>query len=260
MQRTYVPIFIVSLLLAFMIPPACSTFSPPAPTSTHQPTSTDTATPTETLVPTRTPRPTKTPDLAATQQYEAYRAELQSYYDQGYVNTTEGTFKAIDDFFLEWAQLDWYQWRNVGWTTADFFVSAHLKWSSAYRTAGDSGCGYVFGLNDGGHYALFLDRSKLVFLDADSSYGDYAHDLGLTSGTGRVKFDNPFDHPVEADLTLIVTDHIAYVLVNNEMIGRYTLAQSRILKGQLALTVLSGTNRDYGTRCSMTNVHVFQPK
>lgn len=49
------------------------------------------------------------------------------------------------------------------------------------------------------------------------------------------------------------------MLVDDEMIGKYTLAKSKDLDGVLGLTLLSGTNKDFGTRCEMTNIHAFFP-
>jgi hypothetical protein len=248
------------LLIVLFVLSACSTFAPPAvPTDTPQPTATSTitATPTNTLVPTSTPRPTATPNLAATQKYEGFNQEIQSYYDLGYVESTDGSFKQFDDFADEWAQLGWYQWYPLGRDVSDFSLSAHFKWMSAYKNADESGCGFAFAIQqDYGHYAVFLDRNKIIFLDADSSYGSYARSVGRTTGSGRVKFNNP----AEADFTLIVNGISAYVLVNDELIGQYTLSKSRILQGDVGLTVLSGTNKDYGTRCEMTNIHIFEPK
>jgi hypothetical protein len=51
-----------------------------------------------------------------------------------------------------------------------------------------------------------------------------------------------------------------YVLVNEEVVGEYTLAQSKVLRGRLGLSLLPGTNKDYGTRCEMTNLHLWIPK
>jgi hypothetical protein len=51
----------------------------------------------------------------------------------------------------------------------------------------------------------------------------------------------------------------SYVLVDGELIGEYTLSQSRPLEGNVGLTLLSGTNKDYGTRCEMTNLHLWIP-
>jgi hypothetical protein len=194
--------------------------------------------------------------LAATQKYDGFNQEIQSYYDAGYVASTAGSFKEFDDFDYEWAQLGWYQWYPLGQEVSDFSLRAHFKWMSAYKNADESGCGFAFAIQpDNGHYAVFLDRNKIIFLDADSSYGSYARSVGRTKGSGRVKFDNP----AEADFTLIVNGISAYVLVNNELIGQYTLSKSRILQGDVGLTLLSGTNKDYGTRCEMTDIHLFAP-
>ena len=48
-------------------------------------------------------------------------------------------------------------------------------------------------------------------------------------------------------------------VVDGELIGEYTLSQSKPLRGDLALTVLSGTNKDYGTRCEVTDLRVWTP-
>ena len=252
-------LFISILMLVSL---ACSTSAaPPTSTSTPKPkaTSTITLTPTNTPRPTVTPRPTRTPNLAATQQMEEYNAETQGYFDLGYLSTTDGEVTQYDDSTEEWAQLDWYRPSTVLTVASDFYVSAHFKWSSAYRNAGESGCGFVFAANENGdHYAVFLDRSKIIFLDNVSS-SSYSRAVGLTRGTGTVKFGNPFDEPAEADFTLIVQDAYAHTLVDGEVVGEYTLSQSRSLDGFIGLALLSGTNRDFGTRCEVTNMHTWVP-
>ena len=80
--------------------------------------------------------------------------------------------------------------------------------------------------------------------------------MSPTRGSGRVDFN----YPAEADFTVIVKGAYTYVLVNGEVVGEYTLAQSRSLQGDLGLTVLSGTNRDYGTHCEMTHVRLWVPQ
>lgn len=250
-------LFIIVLIILFLFS-SCSPSAPPSPTSTatHEPTATGTPIPTETVRPTSTPRPTKTPNLAATQRMGELQAEAQSYFDQGYLETVEGRFKEYDDFREEWAQLGWYSWWTLGQTVKDFYMTAHFKWTSAYRQADLSGCGFAFAIQgDDEHYAVFLDRSKVYFVET----GQYYRPFGPTRGTGRVNFENPFDQPVEADFTLIVRATSAYVLVDQELVGEYTLSQSKNLRGGLGLTLLSGTNKDFGTRCEMTNLHVWTP-
>lgn len=250
---TLMSMFLVVMLVA----PACAA-STPAPTNTPEPTltATITATATQTPRPTSTPRPTKTPNLAATERAEELNAEVQSYFDQGFLTTTEGKFRELEDFSYDWAQLGWYNWLPVQDGVTDFYLSAHFKWDSALKNSDIAGCGFIFGLqpNDD-HYAVFLDRQKVFFLITDHTLG-FSKPVGPTRGNANVKFD----YPAEADFTLIVKDTTAYVLVNGEKLAEYTLSKSRSSKGGIGLTVLSGTNKDYGTRCEMTNLHLWMPK
>jgi hypothetical protein len=187
---------------------------------------------------------------------EELNAEAQAFYDKGYLATADGKFKELDDFSYDWAQMGWYNWLPVSSSASDFYLSASFKWNSALKNSDTAGCGFIFDLqpNDD-HYAVFLDRTKVLFLITDHALG-FSKPVTPTRGTGRVKFD----YPAQADFTLIVKGAYAYVLVNNEVVGEYTLAQSRSLEGGLGLTVLSGTNKDYGTHCEMTNLHLWQPK
>jgi hypothetical protein len=247
--------FVVSVLLILVFVLSACAAPTPEPTLTPAPTNTPQPTPTNTSTPTVTPKPTKTPNLAATQHIEEFQAEAQSYFDQGFLTTTKGTFKDVKDFRNEWAQLGWYQWELLSSEASDFYMSGHFNWESAYKNADVSGCGFVFSVQENDdHYAVFLDRSEVLFLVTDSTLG-YSKKVGPTRGTGRVKFDMP----AQAEFTLIVKGAYAYVLVNNEVVGEYTLSQSRSLTGRLGLTVLSGTNKDYGTRCLMTDLHLWTP-
>ena len=164
-------------------------------------------------------------------------AEVKGYFSKGYLSTAEGRFRELDDFNYDWAQLGWYRQFLVQEGVSDFFLSAPCKWDSAFKTSGTSGCGIIFGLqqNDD-HYAVFLDRMTVLFLPTDHTVG-FSRPVSPTRGTGTVKFD----YPAEADFTLIVKDGSAYVLVDGEVVGEYTLAQSRAAKGGIGLTVLSGT-------------------
>jgi hypothetical protein len=247
------------MFLLILVSLACATVqSTPTSTSAPEPTATETITPTatKTLRPSPTPRPTQTPNLAATERVEELNAEVQAYFDKGYLATTDGRFRELEDFSSEWAQLGWYNWLPLRDSASDFFLSGHFKWDSAFKNSDISGCGFIFGLQpNNDHYAVFLDRMKIYFLITDHTLG-FSKPVSPTRGTGTVKFD----YPAEADFTLIVKDAYAYILVDGEVVAEYTLAQSRSAKGGIGLTVLSGTNRDYGTRCEMTNLHLWLPE
>jgi hypothetical protein len=244
------------ILILTLISIACKT-SQSIPTGLPEPTLTLTPqlTATNTPRPSATPRPTLTPDVEATQYIEQLKAETHSYYEKGYLSTTDGVLIEMDDFSYDWAQLGFYNWLPVTDAVGDFYMSAHFKWDSALRNSDTAGCGFIFGIqpNDD-HYAVFLDRTKVYFLITDRTVG-FSRTVTPTRGMGQVKFD----YPAEADFTLIVSGISAYVLVNGETVGEYTLSKSRSPVGGLGLSVLSGTNKGYGTRCEMTNLRLWLP-
>ncbi len=240
------------VLVLILVSLACGTAQP---TPTQVPTATVTIVPSQTPKPSPTPQPTKTPNLAATQRVDELNAVAQDYFEKGYLTSPNGKFTELDDFQEEWAQLGWYNWWILNRKASDFFMSAHFKWESAYRNSDISGCGFVFGIQENNdHYAVFLDRARVLFISSDQSSGG-ARPLGTTRGPGGVKLGEN----TEADFTLIVQGAYSYVLVNGELIGEYTLSQSRPFDGNVGLTLFSGTNKDYGTRCEMTNLHLWIP-
>ncbi|HEY6072375.1 MAG TPA: hypothetical protein VIV15_03030 [Anaerolineales bacterium] len=233
---------------------ACNAVVPASPTATSvPPTDTPTAIPpTNTPKPTSTPRPTATPNLAATQQYESWQADLQPFVESGYLDDSAGGFKSYDDFSEDWAQIGWYKWWKFGKVNSDFMFGAHMEWSSASSTPDISGCGLVFGAQaNEDHYAVVLDKGRILFMMAR---GSHVYQVGKTSGSGRVNFGNP----AEADFQVLVQGQKAYVSVDEE-VTTYTLSMDQSPYGEMGFTVLSGTNRDYGTRCKMTNVRLWMP-
>ena len=133
------------IFLLISISVACATSQPtPTPTNTAEPTATATITPTSTRTPrpSPTPRPTQTPNLAATERAKELNTKVQEYFDQGYLTTTEGRFREIDDFSYDWAQLGWYRPFPIQEGVSDFFLSAHFKWDSAFKNSDISGCGF----------------------------------------------------------------------------------------------------------------------
>ena len=250
-----VNLFTLFVSVFVLISLACAA-SQPSPTNTPAPTSTITATPTNTPRPSPTLRPTFTPDVAATQHVNDLIAEVQSYYDKGYLTTTDGRFIEFDDFKFDWAQLGSYKLMRLQRSASDFMMSAHFKWNSALQNSDTAGCGFVFGLqpNDD-HYAVFLDRSKVYFRIRNLELG-YSTSVEPNRVMGKVKFD----YPAEANFTLIVQGGHAYTLVNGEPASEYTLLEGRPLHGDLGLAVLAGTNKDFGTHCEISHLRLWMPR
>ncbi len=231
---------------------ACTGLSgnlPATPSSTPRP-------PTATLIPSSTPPPTATRDLAATQVYQDFYSQVLKYQQLGYFSSTNGTYATLFDFSKNWSQINWYQWVTTNQILTDFVLNAHFTWYTASPTPEYSGCGFVFAIQDNNdHYAVFLDQSRIVFYHERKAVGPYSTEVGKTKGSGRV---NITGDTKEADFSLIVSGSSAYVHVNQQFIGEYTLAEDSPLQGRLAYSVLSGTNKAYGTQCMITRIQIWK--
>ena len=78
--------------------------------------------------------------------------------------------------------------------------------------------------------------------------------MGVTTGSGRTKYPNPG----KVNFTLLVNGTHALVFLDDHLQAKYTLFREELLdEGDLAYAVLSGTNKDYGTRCTITNAELW---
>jgi hypothetical protein len=230
---------------------ACSAVqtAPPTAVPTIQLPPTAILLPTETLVPTSTPRPSATPDEAATQAYEDFYAQVKEYNDKGYFSSLEGSQTLLDDFSESWPQIGWYQWWPTELVVTNFVYSGHFKWSVASQTPEVSGCGIAFAIqDDGSNYTFFLDKSRILGLQYIGGSNN-TKAIGKTRGSGRVNITKPY----EADFSMVLNDNHVYVYVDKAFIGEYTLSVDSNMDGKFGYTLLSGTNKDYGTKCEITN-------
>ena len=175
---------------------------------------------------------------------------------EGYLTHGNGYFEALLDFFREWAQINWYQWYATGKAPRDFVVRADVKWLSASPRANwfNSGCGFVFretpregdeqALN---HYLAYLGLDGVVYM-ARQTNGQYV-ELGKAS-YGRVEVPEG-----SAQIMLAVQGEDFHFFVNDQHV--ISRKDGLLDSGNLNYTLLSGTNRDFGTRCEMTQVGLW---
>lgn len=250
-QKRFTPILFAGILILAML--ACSGGAPAA-TATPVPQTNTLVPPTNTPGPTSTPQSTATLDVAATQSYNDVFSRVQKFADDKLIPSTNGEYIKLDDFKQEFSQLGYYQSYPTKLELEAFVFVGHLKWQTAAQTSDVSGCGLLFAQQeDTSDYAVFLDKSRIYF---SSSTPKFYAELGKTRGSGRLSLGNP----AEADLTLLVYNNYAYVYVDDTLIGEYTLSKDKPLKGIFGYGIISGTNRDYGTRCEVTNARVWSLK
>jgi len=176
---------------------------------------------------------------------------VQELYSNGYLATTAGTYYSLEDFNESWAQINWYMWWYTGYSLTDFVIRADAAWDSASTSANwwASGCGFVF-REDGvpNHYLAYLGLDGYVYF-ARTVRDKYAS-LGY-SYYGRL--DTPKG---QAQIMLVVEGTNITFFVNGERV--HTRQDQGLNSGNLALTLLSGINTGFGTRCQMSNIELWE--
>jgi hypothetical protein len=220
------------------------------PTQAAAVVSSPSSTPQRQATPSRTPRPTQTRDVAATQVYEEVFAEVQSYFENGYLTSTHGELYPMDDFEMELASIDAFDYGSGYDGVQNFAVWADVYWENAspVNFPEKSGCGFAYRLQENGNgYIAILSNDQIVMDVCDDVS---CRPVGTTQGTGRVQLGEP----AQAALSLVVNEDHAYVLVDGRFIGEYTLLTDELRDpGTILYALLSGTNRDFGTHCEFSN-------
>lgn len=159
-----------------------------------------------------------------------------------------GKTESWGDFEDEWARLGWYQWYNYG-NAERFVLYSHINWQSAHDRPNtfDSGCGVIFNTRDSNNHLLASVRMDgFVYFDGYKggyyiSNGKYWYGKASTKGS--------------VDFALVVDHDKASVYINGERIVRkadlYTMGDT------VGLCTLSGTNKDYGTRCVWDDIYFY---
>jgi Tol biopolymer transport system component len=174
--------------------------------------------------------------------------------DAGILTSYDGGAHSLADFDQEWAQINWYSYFRTGRQPTNFVIRADASWESASDKANwfNSGCGFVFRETDvDNHYMAYLDLDGFVHLSRSKNGYDY----NLGKSAVRYPLEKPAD---EASIMLAVDgDSINFFVDGYLMLSRQ---DSSLESGNLALTLLSGTNKDFGTRCTMTDIELWELK
>ncbi|MGC1375041.1 MAG: hypothetical protein WA821_02390 [Anaerolineales bacterium] len=252
--------FAALLVIASLLLSSCALAATPQPTPTNTPLPpTATPKPTVTFTPTVTPKPTITltptitPNATATQRVADFTAKVEEYQKAGYISTTDGAYIYLASYSNSMAKINYFFWDTIPLVSPDnFIITSNIRWDSASSAADSSGCGYVFriqGNND--NYVLYLSLKGYVEM------ASYVSNRWKSMGRGT--FGKPAQNG-QAKLTLIVEDNQFRVLVNDTLIKTFTGLQGKLTTGKLAYTVLSGTNKSFGTSCKFDNTELWTIK
>jgi hypothetical protein len=187
--------------------------------------------------------------LFATAQAASMYDQVSDLAAQGYISRIEGTYHTIKDFNETWAQIDWCQYWYPGYSPKDFVLRADASMDSAANYADShSGCAIVF-REDGAenNYMLGVNMYGYVFLRR--VYNGNLSDLGGESyGIQSVRTE-------ELQFMLAVEGDMITAFVDGEHV--LTRRDSVLTSGNLALSLFSGTNQDFGAKCQLTNIELW---
>jgi hypothetical protein len=185
--------------------------------------------------------------VAQTEEAANIYGVIQALYEAGHITRTSGYFQPLPPFEYSLAQIFWLQNVTIPDTRVrDFVAVMNVSWESASRTAEfyGSGCGISFrgdeNFSEYYSYMLTLD-GNITFFPALSS-------------SNTVRFSKAWfgtlDHMEGSETFIVVADGTTYK-VFNEQLERIDLRYGEELReGNLAYVISSGTNVDFGTRCS----------
>jgi hypothetical protein len=247
-------------------------------------TPTSTPSPTVTITPTASPSPTSTPNQTSTAfaaRAEALKATLQAQQDasiaaetaiaeqtqqavdalwaqlagDGSITGENGELTSMKDFEQSWAQRNWYQWWPFGVELSNFVLTSHLEWKTTPedKTA-EGACGFVFRIQEKGHLVVFLYTTQRVELGVV--------DLGRYQLVKR-PWVNPVlekTAPKDGSANFLLAADGESITVYIDGVKSYRWVVARTDKGDLGYTLLSGTNRDFGTYCKFSNTRLWELK
>lgn len=176
--------------------------------------------------------------------------KIQKLFNEGVVASTSGKYYRLADFDESWAQINWYRWRTTRYKAENFVLSADTAWISASDRANwqNSGCGIVFNFKD-------KDNHHLAYLGLDGFVRLVQQSRGNFKRLAMQKYGKVSIPKGEAKIMLVVYDKKISYYVNDQRVA--SAYDSAISVGDIALTLLSGTNKAYGTRCQMKNIDLW---
>ncbi len=254
--------FWTALIILVLASLACGVFQ--AATPTALPTETPlppTATFTATTVPTATTTPTSTPNATATAKAQKDQETIQKYVDNGYLTSTKGTFFDLSPATFSMAKQYYLTFEDTGYKkgVTDFATWADIDMESASTVNYPeySGCGFAFRFQPNGDgYTAMLTNDSVLITWCFAGLGNMCGRIGKTRGSGRISLGNP----AKVHFEFIVSNGMAYSLVDGEFVASYTLFEDKLTDpGGFLYTLISGTNKDYGTRCTINNAKLFVP-
>lgn len=226
---------------------ASQTAAAPKTTNTYTPS------PTSTDTPTPTPNRTATVAHRATSQAQSMADLVQDLFDDGYIQSTRGQYFQLTDFNQSFAQINWVTPFFVDVTLNDFVLRSNIAWQTAKEGANIrySGCGFWFGVDED----VENFHEVMLALDGNVRFNRCLNDCSYMKPLASSYFGKIDYMEGDADVILIVEGSTIQYFVDGEQI--FIRRDQKKLTGYLAYAISSGTNADFGTRCTYTDTEIW---
>ncbi|MEW5869948.1 MAG: hypothetical protein AB1894_11775 [Chloroflexota bacterium] len=189
-------------------------------------------------------------DMRATQQAQPLIDWIQKLANEGAISTTAGAYYPIEDLDKSVAQINYFSWWDTGYSAENFAILTDVAWDVASDKANwfNTGCGFVFADQDDDFY-FFLKLSLDGMATLRSRKFDNWNMLS------QKKFGKPTIPSGQANVLMIVLDQRVKLYVDDQpILDSYA---SALRPGQINLSLSSGINTGFGTRCQFTNAGLW---
>ncbi len=211
---------------------------------------------------TNTPAPTKTksPTLTPTQDlFFIVENQIKTSKSPELINVfneySESIAYTLDDYTFYGAREHTLFPKYMDFQPEEFLIVSKVKWehTSAKITASAASCGFMFRYNedDKSYFAVIsADGNTRLINIKDEYWRGVAHKMIKSQ-----QFNTQTD---EVELLLAVLPERFVMAVDGEIILDKALVWDST--GYFGYSLISGTNRDYGTRCSFSDSIIFVNK
>jgi hypothetical protein len=191
----------------------------------------------------------------ATAQAQPMADALQGLVDDGIITSMEGKYSPLMDFNRSLAKINYIDsGEPTGFVVENFAVKAKFAWNTASdQTNWDrSGCGLFFGFQDGTKYDYF-------YLGLDGYANLFRPDPKSTQlfPIAKMRYSGKLSIPEgDAEVLLVVVNKHVYFYVNDEKV--LDAYDALMVPGHLIYTLVSGTNKGFGTSCAITEAGLWE--
>lgn len=181
----------------------------------------------------------------------AMLAQLHELADAGYLQSTDGYYEALRDYYQARAMINYFDYEWLAIEPTDFVIRGHIlaRMDGEAGNAFNSGCGIIFRITDETFYIIIQAMDGNVFFYKKLRGSNVLPVMGRKF-VGQIGFPE-----AEFDFMLVVEGPSFHWFVNDEHIAQFY--DGSYQDGRLGYAMLSGTNIGFGTSCTITDVEAW---